>query len=71
MVGGLQFGREGRKEEQVDVFGYAHMDARMPSRPIEDEYDLPVRASASCRTCEWMAAYSGISARMSLSSASC
>ncbi len=43
MLGGLQFGRIGRQEEQVDVVGHAQALRAVPARAIEDEDDLLAR----------------------------
>jgi hypothetical protein len=40
VFGGLQFGRIGWEEEQVDVVGDPQPDARVPARPIEHEHNL-------------------------------
>ncbi len=43
---GLQFGRRGWQEEQVDAFGHHEFFAGMPARLIEDQQDPLGRACA-------------------------
>ena len=40
VLGGLQLGRKGRKDEQVDMLGHAQAHAGTPPLPIEHEHDL-------------------------------
>src|SRR5690242_1316059 len=43
MLGGLQLGRIGRQEQQVNVFGHPQIETRVPSLPagpIQHEHDL-------------------------------
>ena len=40
MLGGLEFRRVGRQEQQMDVLGYTQPQAFMPAGPVEDEDDL-------------------------------
>ena len=46
VLGGLQFGRVGRQEEQMDVLGHAQPHAGVPARAVEDEHDLLLRAGS-------------------------
>ena len=45
-LAGLQFGRIGWQEEQVDAFGHEELWARMPTCLIEDQHDPLGRARA-------------------------
>ena len=46
VLGGLQFGRIRRQEEQVDVRGHAQSGAGVPAGAVQDEDDLLGRAGA-------------------------
>ncbi len=49
MLGGLQFGRIRRQEEQVDMLGDAQFAAGVPAGAVQDEHDLLRWAGADLR----------------------
>ena len=46
VLGGLQFGRVRREEEQVDMVGHTQLHAGVPSGAIEDQHNLLARTRA-------------------------